>query len=130
MKTKLLFLSSLLLILNTAYVQDSKKALFLGNSYTYYNNLPVLIESLATANGDLFVHDKNTPGGHTLQAHSTNAVSLNKIKVENWDFVILQGQSQRPSFPPAQVAVDVKPYASILNDSIKANNACTKTLAT
>lgn len=121
-----IFLSILLLNLNS---QVTKKALFLGNSYTYYNGgLPATIQNLAQANGDNLVKSQNTPGGYSLEGHSTNALSLEKIKESNWDYVVLQGQSQNPSFPPSQVATQVKPYAVILNDSIKANNSCTKTM--
>ena len=127
MKNKILtiILSSIALYLSA---QDTKNALFLGNSYTYVNDLPTLIENLATANGDAFNHDQNTPGGYTLEGHSTNTTSLNKIASNNWDFVILQEQSQRPSFPPSQVATEVKPFAKILIDSIYSNNSCTKPL--
>lgn len=118
----------MLSILFNTYAQTTKKALFLGNSYTQFNNLPNLIESLATANGDVLIHDQNTPGGYKFEDHSTNATSLSKINSNDWDFVVLQAQSQEPSFHPSQVAADTKPYAVILNDSIKANNSCTKTM--
>lgn len=110
------------------HAQDTISALFLGNSYTNYNNLPNLVQNLAAADGNLFTHDSNTPGGYTLEAHSSNTTTLNKIAASDWNYVILQGQSQRSSFPPAQVATEVEPYASLLNDFIKANNACTETL--
>ncbi len=102
--------------------------LFLGNSYTGANNLPSLTAQLATSLGDTINYDSNTPGGYTLQGHSTNATSLNKISQGNWDFVVLQEQSQRPSFPPSQVATEVYPYAEILVDSIHSSNPCTEPL--
>lgn len=100
--------------------------LFIGNSYTGSNNLPVLVEQLALSLGDSIIHDRVTPGGYTYEAHSTNAPTLAKIASENWDFVVLQEQSQRPSFPPAQVASDVYPYAEVLVDSIRSNNPCSE----
>ena len=58
-----IFLSILLLNLNS---QVTKKALFLGNSYTYYNGgLPATIQNLAQANGDNLVKSQNTPGGYS-----------------------------------------------------------------
>jgi hypothetical protein len=41
---------------------------------------------------------------------------------------VLQEQSQRPSFPPSQVAVEVYPYAQILSDSVHNNSSCTQLL--
>lgn len=116
-----------LFVLN-ANAQETKKVLFIGNSYTYYNNLPLLIQNLATANGDVLIKDENTPGGTSFNWHSTNANTLSKIKAKDWDYVVMQDQSQIPSFSPGQVATDSKPYAKILCDSIKANNACTKAM--
>ncbi|MGB1248726.1 MAG: hypothetical protein ACPG4Z_07555, partial [Chitinophagales bacterium] len=110
------------------FSQDTLSALFLGNSYTGVNQLYNLVDSVANHNGDDLIHDRNTPGGYTFEGHSINTTSLNKITAQDWDFVILQEQSQKPSFPPAQVDAETKPYAVVLNDSIKANNPCTEAL--
>ena len=105
---------------------QTKNVLFLGNSYTGVNNLPLLTYNLALSLGDTINYDSNTPGGYTYEGHSTNATSLAKIAQGNWDFVVLQEQSQKPSFPPSQVATEVYPYAQVLVDSIKSANACTE----
>ena len=102
----------------------SKKALFLGNSYTAYNSLPNLVENIAISLGDSLIHDRNTPGGQTMSGHASNATSLSKISSQEWDYVVLQSQSQEPSFPPSQVANDVYPYAERLTDSIRRNTSC------
>ena len=52
---------------------------------------------------------------------------MNGIKQGSWDFVIIQEQSQKPSFPDAQVASDVFPYAQQLNDTIEKYNPCGET---
>lgn len=102
--------------------------LFIGNSYTNANNLPQLLKNIALSLGDTIVSDQNTPGGYQLIHHSTNATTLSKIASRNWDFVVIQEQSQKPSFSPSQVANDVYPYAQILNDSIKSNYSCSESL--
>lgn len=107
-----------------AAAQITKKVCFIGNSYTYSNDLPGLISNLATADGNTLVKDQNTPGGYTLQLHSTNATSLAKIQGNNWDYVVLQDQSQIPSFPWSQVQTDVFPFAESLCESIRAANSC------
>ena len=126
MKNILIILLSVFLM--TTNAQITKKALFLGNSYTAVNNLPVLVQNLATANGDILIHDKNTPGGMTFNGHSSNATSIAKIQADEWDFVVLQAQSQEPSFPPAQVAIDTKPYAQTIVNTINTYNSCTKAM--
>lgn len=104
------------------------RALFLGNSYTDVNNLPELVKQLALSVGDTLEYAKNTPGGYTLQGHSTNTTSLNLIQAGNWDFVVLQEQSQLPSFPDADVEFQVYPFAAKLDSIIKVNNACATTV--
>lgn len=105
--------------------QSSKSALFIGNSYTGVNNLPSLTQNLANSLGDTLTVDSNTPGGSTFNAHTSNTTTLNKIALGGWDYVILQAQSQEPSFPPVQVATDTYPYATILVDSILSADPCT-----
>ena len=102
--------------------------LFIGNSYTYVNDLPLLLKNVALSFGDTIVSDQNTPGGYQLIQHSTNTTTLSKIASRNWDFVVIQEQSQKPSFSPSQVANDVYPYAQILNDSIKSNYSCSESI--
>jgi hypothetical protein len=127
MKIKSLFL--LLLITNCAFAQQQiKKVLFIGNSYTYVNDLPALLSNAAQSTGDSVIYDSNCIGGYTFQLHSTNATTLQKIAQGNFDFVVLQEQSQLPSFPISQVQSSVYPYAKTLDSLIKVANPCTETV--
>lgn len=128
MKKQILLSILLLTLLASVFAQTSKRVLFLGNSYTSVNNLPQMITDLAASAGDNVVIDNNTPGGQTFQGHSTNSTSLQKIMLGNWDFVVLQEQSQRPSFPDSQVEVEVFPYAHILDSLINVYNSCGETM--
>lgn len=121
-----LLLITVLFLSTTVHAQNSRKVLFIGNSYTQYNNLPNLVAQIATSMGDTLISSSITPGGQTLQGHSTDVATLNAIKQDQWDVVVLQEQSQRPAFSPTQVASDVYPYAKRLVDSIRANNSCTQ----
>lgn len=125
---KFLLLSGFILLTVVFANAQVKKILFLGNSYTGVNNLPEKVSMLASSLGDSVWYDSNTPGGYRLMNHATNPVTLQKIRQHDWDFVVIQAQSQEPSFPPQQVADEVLPYAAILNDSIKSNNPCSETV--
>jgi hypothetical protein len=107
---------------------QTKRVLFLGNSYTQVNNLPQMVADIALSTGDTVFFDSNTPGGYTLQGHATNATSLSKIAKGTWDFVVLQEQSQYPSFPLSQVEAEVFPFATKLDSLIIAANPCTETM--
>ena len=103
--------------------QTTRKVLFVGNSYTEVNNLPQTVSQIAASVGDTLTWQSNTPGGCTFQQHCTNR-SMELICGGGWDAVVLQEQSQLPSFPQEQVEVEVFPYARWLVDSIYAHNPC------
>ncbi len=107
---------------------QTTKVLFIGNSYTASNNLPNLVYNIALANGDTIIHNSYTPGGYTFEQHSTDSTTQARIYSQQWDYVVLQEQSQRPSFSPAQVANDVYPYATVLDSMIHDNNTCSETV--
>lgn len=117
-----------LFVSNDGICQKKKQVLFLGNSYIGVNNLPFLVSEMAKSMGDTLIFNSNTPGGFTLAGHSTNAVTLQLIAQNHWDFVVLQEQSQRPAFPPAQVMRDVVPAAILLDSLIRTQNNCAKTI--
>jgi PKD repeat protein len=127
MKRSMLIISLLLLCIN-AKSQETKRVLFLGNSYTGVNNLPQMVANVAQSLGDSLVFDSNTPGGYTFQGHTTNATSQNKIAQGGWDYVVLQEQSQLPSFPYSQFSAQSLPYAIILTNQIRAADSCAKPL--
>ena len=87
------------LILAAGLYADARSALFLGNSYTYVNDLPSMIASLAESGGDTLLFDVNAPGGYTLHGHSENPTSISKITSDTWNYVVLQEQSQMPTIP-------------------------------
>ncbi|MBN8642925.1 MAG: T9SS type A sorting domain-containing protein [Flavobacteriales bacterium] len=104
-----------------AFSQQSRKVLFLGNSYTYVNDLPQIISQLAISTGDVLIYDSNALGGSTLLNHSTSSISQNKILSDDWDYIVLQEQSQTPTF--------IVPFAfmdgfSNLNTFISQNKPC------
>ena len=121
-------LSCLFTILSCASFGTIRKVLFIGNSYTYTNNMPLMVQSIATAFGDTVIYDESDPGGYTLQQHTTNPATIAKIASRQWDVVIIHEQSEMPSFPPAQVMTDVYPYATRLDSMVHANDTCSQTM--
>lgn len=103
--------------------QQRVKALFVGNSYTSVNDLPQMVQQVAASMGDELIYQSNTPGGCTFSQHCGNQ-SMSLICGGGWDVVVLQEQSQYPSFPQSQVEAEVFPYAQRLVDSVYAHNPC------
>ncbi len=102
--------------------------LYLGNSLTYVNDVPSLVNQIAISKGDTIIWDQNTPGGHTLAQHASNPTSLSKISAYKWDIVVIQAQSQQTSFPDGQLETEVYPPCKFLVDSIHRNNPCTRVM--
>lgn len=107
------------------------RVLFLGNSYTYVNHLPTVLEKLATSGGDSIFTAASTPGGcslgHPDNGHLFNSSSLNLIAEGNWDFVVLQEQSQFPVIPHFRDNYTY-PAAKTLDSLIHVANPCAQTL--
>ncbi|MBN2776153.1 MAG: hypothetical protein JXR36_00830 [Bacteroidales bacterium] len=126
MKKYLLFVFLFWSIILFAQEKSPTSILFLGNSYTYYNNgVDQVLKQIAQSKGDEIEVLSNSPGGYWLEHHCSNATSLSYIQSRDWDYVVIQEQSQKPAFPPAQVEAETYPYAEILCDSIKNNSLCT-----
>jgi len=105
----------------------NKKVLFLGNSYVYVNDLPNVLSNLAKSGGYELITDHITRGGAKLQEFLFNGDELNsalnnKLKENQWDYVVLQEQSQVPAIPH-KCQNEMYPSIRLLNDRIKSCNA-------
>jgi hypothetical protein len=71
------------------------RILFVGNSYTYFNNLPGMLEQIAaSATPPRKIETKSVvEGGATLRRHWEKKKALELIQSEDWDYVVLQEQS-------------------------------------
>lgn len=127
MRHFLVTLTSIILAINL-YAGDSLRVLFIGNSYIYTYNIPDIIKNIANADGNSLNYSVSVPGGQTLQQHCSNTTTLNFIQQGNWDYVVLQEQSQVPSFPDSQVATQFYPYAKKLDSLIHVFSPCAKTV--
>merc|ERR1711915_776381 len=105
------------------HAKTHKNILFLGNSYTYFNDLPGMVRSLAAAAGVSASVTSKAPGGQTLGGHVSS--SLGTITGGDWDVVVMQDQSQRPSFPHGYVYSYIIPEAKTIVDAIRSKNQCT-----
>jgi hypothetical protein len=126
--TFIVVLTALLLLNSLDANANKRKVLFIGNSYIYTNDVPLLLKQMVTSFKDTFDYDQNTPGGYTLQAHSADVTTIGKINAQNWDVVIVQEQSQRPAFDPAQVQQDTYPYARKIDSLVKDHYSCSETM--
>src|SRR5574342_386010 len=76
---------------------ECTRVLFIGNSYTFVNDLPGMFAGLASAGGHRVETEVEAEGGWMLSDHAQSKATRNKIKSSNWSFVVLQEQSQVPA---------------------------------
>ena len=107
--------------------QNVPHVLFIGNSYTEANNLPDMVQQVARSAGRDITYASNTPGACTFSTHCNNN-SMNLIRQGGWDVIVLQEQSQLPSFPQNQVETQCLPFAKCLTDSAIAYNPDVKVM--
>ncbi len=86
-----LLLSGLLVSVSTG---KQTKILFLGNSYTAQS--AHFIKEVFNRDGGSYELQFGTPGGKDLNFHLTNPTSQKALYSTNWDFVVIQDQSQKP----------------------------------
>jgi hypothetical protein len=72
------------------------RVLFIGNSYTYVNDLPHAFEQLADSGGERVGVGMLAQGGWTLAQHASDAATTTALGGSRWDDVVLQEQSETP----------------------------------
>jgi len=101
---------------------EETRILFIGNSFTYVNDLPAVLNTLAIAGGQKpLVVAKETPGGCSFEKHWKDGKALKAIQSRKWDYVVLQEVSQGP----VQNKATMFEYARKLNEPIIAQGAKT-----
>ena len=98
------------------------RVLFIGNSLTFYNDLPGMFARLAQSGGHVAQVDESSAGGGTWAGHTKSAITLSKIKQRKWDLVVLQEQSDYPAVA-AQRREIVYPAARLLSGRVRESGA-------
>lgn len=104
------------------------RVLFVGNSYTHYNNMPKIFEQMADSKGVQLEVVMDAKSSHTFQMHSKRPELYKNIRSTKWDYVVLQGFSRELAQDRAVIDAMSIPYIKQLLDSIYANNSCTNVL--
>lgn len=103
--------------------QQTIRVLFIGNSYTYVNDLPWLTQQLAESAKETRTLETEmvVVGGATLKSHWKRGKALRLLRAKQWDYVVLQEQSTLPITNPKEMYK----YASLFDTEIKRVNSQT-----
>jgi hypothetical protein len=86
-------------IFSFGFTQEKVKLLMIGNSFTFYYNLPMTIEQFSKYKGLNWEVDQSTAGGASLKHHWNSEKGLNsvdKIKNNAYTHLIFQEYSNYP----------------------------------
>jgi hypothetical protein len=79
--------------------QQPIRILFIGNSYTFANDLPGTFTKLACSGGHKIVTGQAAVGGAMLSDHAASTQTTDLLLKQKWDWVVLQEQSELPAVP-------------------------------
>jgi hypothetical protein len=69
----------------------ARRVLFIGNSFTFSNDLPAIVEALAAATGqERFIHEEVVHGGYSLEDHWNEGRAMQEISRGGWELVVMQ----------------------------------------
>lgn len=98
------------------------QVLFVGNSYTYYHQLPSLFQTLSESGGYSVETAMAAEGGWTLAQHRDAAETRALIGTRPWQYVVLQEQSLSPALPE-RLGQLTRPAAQALANQIRQQGA-------
>jgi hypothetical protein len=125
---KAVLISILLMTLSVNFYAQTKKVLFIGNSFISRYDLPNMVVSLAAAGGQTIIQESATQGSYYFLLHQKNPVTITRINDRKWDYLILQEAGDHSDGDTAFISSNVLPNAILLDSLIKLNNPCTTTL--
>lgn len=122
-----LFLITLLSFFSSLTYAQTTKVLFIGNSITYYNNMPQTFEAIANDKGNNTAVTMYAPGGTGFINHAYDQNVFKKFRAGGWDYIVLQpGSNESPGY--SYTIEETLSRARILLDSAYKYNPCAKIL--
>jgi hypothetical protein len=94
------------------------RVLFIGDSYTYVNDLPSTFANLAWSAGHRVDAVTLATGGESLAGHVADATTEPTIDSQPWNTVVLQDQSEDPAVPSYR-ASEMDPAVTELTQLIR-----------
>lgn len=91
--------------------------LFIGNSYTYFWNLPQVVEAIGRDQGVIIHARQSTAGGANLGQHWNNHKGLRSHDILNdrqWDYVVLQDHSLRAIQYPDSLEIYIDKWVNAI----------------
>ncbi len=125
---KILFSTLFIFKFMSTFAQDETSVLFIGNSFTFMNNMPFIFKEIAESKGKKIYVDTVVEGGKDFNFHSSQKETYQTINSRKWDYVVIQGHSNELAQPESKIDRTTLPFAKKIVDSIRANSPCTQVI--
>lgn len=106
----------------TAADGDSLQLLWIGNSFSFTNDIPGIVKDIAASQQVKLSVTRFLKPGERFSGHLKNKELVNALKRGGWDYVILQGFSSTPAYSTESVIHDIYPYAHTLDSLAKVHS--------
>ena len=116
------FLILLLPALLVSQEKNTEKVLFVGNSFTFFWNMPQMVEAMAKDHGVNLETFQSTVGGSNFEQHwkkEKGTKTREMLENEEYDYVVLQDHSMSTIDHPERFTT----YAKKLIDKVREMNA-------
>jgi len=98
---------------------DTLKVLFVGNSFTYFYNLPQVVSAMAAEQGEVVLSRQSTVGGSNLEQHwkeQRGTQTRRLIPSRDWDYVVFNNHSMSPLRDSAAFMEYGKKFAMLVKE--------------
>jgi hypothetical protein len=109
------------ILTNQTAEKGAVRVLFVGNSLTYWNEMPWMVEEISAKGSPKLDTSFVGGSGMSLRQQWQMGKSVRAIREHAWDYVVLQGQSSEP----ANNADEFARYGRLLDAEIKKRGANT-----
>ena len=102
---------------NSTTQEKRIKVLFVGNSFTYYNNLPQVVSAMAKSQNVNIDTKHSTVGGSSLENHwksERGTQTRVMLEIEKWDYVVFNNHSLSSIASPDKFLEFSKKFADLV----------------
>lgn len=114
---RLSFIILLLPALLMSQEKESEKVLFVGNSFTFFWNMPQMVEAMAKDQGVDINTSQSTVGGSNFEQHwkkEKGTKTREMLENENWNYVVLQDHSMSTIDHPERFSSSAKKLIELI----------------
>lgn len=98
---------------------DTTRILFVGNSFTFFYNLPQVVASMAETQGHVLITRQSTVGGSNLEQHwkgEKDTKTRQILEEGSWDYVVFNNHSRSSLDAPEAFITYGTKFASLVRE--------------